>query len=271
MRLECGFGFKNPGMCGKRKSFQREERGWEAQREKEFWIGCRTHFRAVLVRRTPAAVCHKDPCPLQYFFAVWGWAAGLWPPTRFFRVPCNPWPGSAQLGAKIAWMWGKGRSDGEPWKKACLTLPALLLWQSVPGEEILGCRCLRLHCSLLLPESHMRNNLTWSGTSPSMGCEPRAVGRRRRESALHVALSFEETEIGNPITVDVSRSRVRLPISLIRLPFSACSLAEPGPLDGFLSLDIHSAPVYLSRRRASMGPPRKKKCIQPISQEPANA
>jgi hypothetical protein len=80
--LECGFGFKNPGMCGKRKSFQREERGWEAQREKEFWIGCRTHFGAVLVRRTPAAVCHKDPCPLQYFFAVWGRAGRLWPPTH---------------------------------------------------------------------------------------------------------------------------------------------------------------------------------------------
>lgn len=32
---------------------------------------------------------------------------------------------SAQLGAKIAWMWGKGRSDGEPWKKACLTLALL--------------------------------------------------------------------------------------------------------------------------------------------------
>lgn len=44
------------------------EREWEAQREKEFWIGCRTHFCAVLVRRTPAAVCHKDPCALQYFF-----------------------------------------------------------------------------------------------------------------------------------------------------------------------------------------------------------
>jgi hypothetical protein len=25
---------------------------------------------------------------------------------------------NAQRGAKIAWMWGKGRSDGEPWKKA---------------------------------------------------------------------------------------------------------------------------------------------------------
>jgi hypothetical protein len=112
-----------------------------------------------LVRRTPAAVCHKDPCPLQYFFAVWG----LWPPTRFFRVPCTlqAWPMPSAVLRSLG-CGGKGDLMANLGRRlvSLSTLPALLLWQSVSGEDIPGCTCLRLYCSLLLPESHMRDNPT---------------------------------------------------------------------------------------------------------------
>lgn len=68
--------------------------------EKEFWIGGRTHFRAVLVRRTSAAVCHKDPCSM--FLSVWGCGHP--------RFPFS-WPmlaaGWGHSGAQIVW-WRKG-------------------------------------------------------------------------------------------------------------------------------------------------------------------
>jgi hypothetical protein len=113
--------------------------------------------------------------------------------------------------------------------------------------------------------SHERQSDFGQGPAPAMGCEPRAVDRRRRESALHVALSFEETETGNQITVDVSRSRVRLPISLIRLPFGACSLAEPGSLMGFRALTStpHLFTSTYQEDGQIWGPP--------MSQGPANA
>jgi len=94
MQLGCGFGFKNPGMFGKRKSFQERKREGCWAKKKSFgdWA-VRPTCRWFLARRTSASMggpfllggpsnepngeegavvraCHKDPCLI--FFSAGG-------------------------------------------------------------------------------------------------------------------------------------------------------------------------------------------------------
>lgn len=66
----------------------------------------------------------------------------------------------------------------------------------------------------------MRDSLTWQlgqGPAQQWDASREQWAAEGENQPCTLAQSFEETEFGNQITVDVSRSRVRLPISVIRL------------------------------------------------------